>query len=242
MKKLKLTKLIASSLLIATIIILNPIGASAEWKQNDIGWWYTEGDSYSKGWKQIGGSWYYFGKYDGYMAYSTDVDGYYLNSSGAWSEGTKEIKAYMELLKNNSLLKSKYNLIISDEYLKKNYLLNAKFVDLNQDGIFEMIVTNGTSEADKSVAIFTYTDGNIKLIDNLHNSHTEYNGYNKDENVFLLRGGSMGEEWGLVYKLENGKCNLVYSYSCNSYTNKIILNGQKISNDEFNKFLNKFKN
>lgn len=240
-RKLKLTKLVASLLLITSIITLNPIGVSAEWKQNDIGWWYTEGASYSKGWRQIDGNWYYFDKYDGYMATDTDVDGYYLNSSGAWSEGTGEIKAYIELLKNDSLLKNKYNLIISDEALKKNYLLDAKFIDLDQDGIFEMIVTNGTSEANKSIAIFTDNDGNIKLIDNLHNSHTEYDGYNKDENLFILRGSAMGDEWGLVYKLENNKCNQVYSYSRNSRTDDCTLNGQKVSSDELNEFLNKFK-
>ena len=36
MKKLKLTKVIASTLVVASVLALNPIGASAEWKQNPI--------------------------------------------------------------------------------------------------------------------------------------------------------------------------------------------------------------
>jgi len=49
MKKLKLTKVIASSLVVASVLALNQIGASAEWKQNSNGWWNTEGSSWSKG-------------------------------------------------------------------------------------------------------------------------------------------------------------------------------------------------
>jgi len=43
MKKLKLTKVIASSLIAVSVLALNPIGASAEWKQNLAGWWLLKG-------------------------------------------------------------------------------------------------------------------------------------------------------------------------------------------------------
>ncbi|OOM11149.1 putative cell wall binding repeat protein [Clostridium saccharobutylicum] len=86
MKKLKLTKVISSTLVVASILALNPIGASAEWKQDESGnWWYTEGDSYARGWKLIDGNWYYFYS-DGYMAKNKTIDGYYLNSNGAWTK------------------------------------------------------------------------------------------------------------------------------------------------------------
>ena len=77
----KLTKAIASSLIVASVIALNPIGASASWRQDSNGWWNTEGSSWSKGWKEIDGKWYYF-KQDGYMAHDTTIDGYSLNSNG----------------------------------------------------------------------------------------------------------------------------------------------------------------
>jgi len=84
MKKFNLTKLIVGSLVVTSLIALNPIGANAEWKSNSKGWWYTEGNSYATGWKVIRGNWYYFYS-DGYMAKDITIGGYYLNSSGAWT-------------------------------------------------------------------------------------------------------------------------------------------------------------
>ncbi|MBE6086490.1 MAG: cell wall-binding protein [Clostridium beijerinckii] len=99
MKKLKLTKVIASVLVVASILLLNPIGASAEWQQNSNGWRYAEGDSYAKGWRYISGNWYYFGTF-GYMDKNKDVDGWYLDDSGA---GIECIKAgEFDILKSTS--------------------------------------------------------------------------------------------------------------------------------------------
>lgn len=71
MKKLKLTKIIASTLVAASVLALNPIGASAEWsysiRYSSKGFWYTEGDSWATGWRNIDGKWYYFDS-DGYSA------------------------------------------------------------------------------------------------------------------------------------------------------------------------------
>ena len=83
MKKLKLTKLIASTLVVASVLALTPIGASAEWRQDSTGWWYTESNSWATGWRNINGSWYYFYS-DGYMAHDTTIEGYRLDSNGAW--------------------------------------------------------------------------------------------------------------------------------------------------------------
>ncbi|WP_270565866.1 leucine-rich repeat protein [Clostridium beijerinckii] len=87
MKSLRLIKVIASSLVVASVLALNPIGASAEWKQDFTGWWYKEGSSWATGWKLINSKWYYFDS-KGYMAKDTTIDGYYLNDSGAWTELT----------------------------------------------------------------------------------------------------------------------------------------------------------
>ncbi|WP_297422012.1 cell wall-binding protein [Clostridium sp.] len=88
-------KKIVCSLLIATsVIMIVPIGVSAEWKHDNTGWWYKEGDSYSTGWKQIGDSWYYFGK-DGYMKNGWILDGawwYYLQENGVMATGKVLIK------------------------------------------------------------------------------------------------------------------------------------------------------
>jgi hypothetical protein len=81
MKKLNLTKVMASTLVIASVLALNPIGANAEWKSDSNGWWNTEGNSWSVGWRQIDGKWYYFNS-NGYMAHDTTIGGYYLDSNG----------------------------------------------------------------------------------------------------------------------------------------------------------------
>lgn len=73
----------ASALIVTSILALKPIGASAEWKNDNTGWWYSEGNSYSVGWKSIDGIWYYFYP-NGYMAKDTTVDGCILKSNGAY--------------------------------------------------------------------------------------------------------------------------------------------------------------
>ena len=82
-------KVIAIGIIATSVIALNPIGASAEWKQNKEGWWYTEGNSWAIGWRQIDGKWYYFNG-NGYMLNNMEIDGYKLGSDGAWDGTTKK--------------------------------------------------------------------------------------------------------------------------------------------------------
>lgn len=84
---MKLTKIMASILITVSVLTLNPIGASAAWRQDSTGWWYTEGNSWATGWRNINGSWYYFYS-DGYMAHDTNIGGYKLDSNGAWIVST----------------------------------------------------------------------------------------------------------------------------------------------------------
>lgn len=99
MKKLNLTRVIASTLIAVSAIALNPVGASAEWRRNSTGWWYSEGNSYLRnGWNQIGGKWYYF-DFDGYITQNAWMyEGYYLNSNGEWT-GTSKYRRN-DILKN----------------------------------------------------------------------------------------------------------------------------------------------
>lgn len=91
----KLTKLIASTLVVVSVIALNPIGVSAKLiGDSRYGWRYKEGDSWATGWRLIDmdtsiGSkkWFYFDS-NGYMKHDTRVDGYYLSSNGAWNENS----------------------------------------------------------------------------------------------------------------------------------------------------------
>ena len=61
--------------------------ASATWLQIGDEWYYVTGSgNMVTGWNQINGVWYYM--YDnGVMAHDTVIDGYELNSTGAWNAG-----------------------------------------------------------------------------------------------------------------------------------------------------------
>lgn len=91
--------------IMSTILLLNPIVCHAEWKQNSIGWWYSNQNSWAIGWQMINNEWYYFdsngymqtgwiktdGKWyymyeDGSMAKDTKIDGYNIGEDGAWIE------------------------------------------------------------------------------------------------------------------------------------------------------------
>lgn len=80
----KIQKMIASVVALTTLLAITPMAAHAEWKSNYTGWWYTEGNTWATGWRYINGNWYYFYS-DGYMAHDTEIDGYHVNSSGAWT-------------------------------------------------------------------------------------------------------------------------------------------------------------
>ena len=89
MKSKKLKNLFSVLALASGIILFNPTSVSAAWKYDGQGWWNTEGNSYSVGWKNINNQWYYFGS-DGYMKTGwINVNGtwYYLNESGDMKTG-----------------------------------------------------------------------------------------------------------------------------------------------------------
>jgi bla regulator protein BlaR1 len=103
MNRKSIEKLIVKGLILVGVLAIFPMGANAEWKKDNNGWWYTEGSSWSSGWKFIDNNWYYFDSngymktgwvkdknnwyylYDnGVMAKNTSVGGYELNADGAW--------------------------------------------------------------------------------------------------------------------------------------------------------------
>ena len=72
-----------------TLGVSFPKEAHADWKKDNIGWYYQDNDSYYTGWKLIDNNWYYFYS-DGYMATNKKIGDYFVNSTGAW---TNEITA-----------------------------------------------------------------------------------------------------------------------------------------------------
>ena len=47
--------------------------AHADWKKDNIGWYYQDNNSYYTGWKLIDNNWYYFYS-DGYMATNDKIN------------------------------------------------------------------------------------------------------------------------------------------------------------------------
>ena len=102
----KTTKILLGLVLIG---IVNPITANASsyWSQQNNIWYYLENGNKKTGWLNDNGTWYYLkedgamatgwildkGNWyyfysNGSMAHDTTIDGYYLNSSGAWTTNT----------------------------------------------------------------------------------------------------------------------------------------------------------
>lgn len=139
-------KIISALLSIMLVIGVNPISASAEWKQNlDNSWsWLESGSTYYNGWKNIDGKWYYFRSWkmltgwiqqDGYSGW------YYLGQDGAMKTGLINIEEKIYYLKDNGLLaqdtvidgiyydsdglaqaKDKQKVLVDNEYVKITYL------------------------------------------------------------------------------------------------------------------------
>ena len=84
-------KIMTLVILTTTVLGTTAIPTNAEWKRDNVGWWNTEGTSYSIGWRQIDSKWYYFNA-NGYMetGWLSDTSGkyYYLNADGSMASNT----------------------------------------------------------------------------------------------------------------------------------------------------------
>ena len=159
MKKLKSTKVIASLLVVASVLALNPIRVSASWRQNSKGWWYTV-DSSATGWMKIDGKWYYFYS-DGYMAHDTIIDGFKLGSDGAWVINQKEISA-----SNSDVKIDEVTVETAQEFV--NAIGSNKRI-LLKPGVYNLSNIDQINKADNSVIWNTVYDGNELNIQDVHN-------------------------------------------------------------------------
>ena len=88
MKK-RVISILLGAIATLTLGVSFPKEAHADWKKDNIGWYYQDNNSYYTGWKLIDNNWYYFYS-DGYMATNKKIGDYFVNSTGAW---TNEITA-----------------------------------------------------------------------------------------------------------------------------------------------------
>lgn len=155
MKNLTIKKLVAVALVAMTIATISPVGASAAWKKDSNGWWNSEGNSYSKGWRDINGAWYYFGS-DGYMKTGWINDGgkwYFLESSGEMQTGTVDIDGKV------------YSLATSGEMQTGNVTI---------DGVTYTFAASGEAIGDKTpTPVVTFTPDGIIVTPNKPSETTE---------------------------------------------------------------------
>lgn len=175
-------RLVTSLLIAATVISINPIGASAEWKQDSNGWWNTEGSSYSKGWTAIDGKWYYFNS-NGYMAHDTTIDGYILGTDGVWKNNTssnysnkikkpitrltnKEVSNLPDVKISNTMKSiNSVNNINNELYLKEEYLdTNGNVVPASVTGSYKGQGWTNTLEISGKVDTVVYKDRNENVV------------------------------------------------------------------------------
>ncbi|OOM78134.1 hypothetical protein CLPUN_19930 [Clostridium puniceum] len=247
-----LRRILASLITFISLLGANPVVIHADWKEDNKGKWNTEGSSYSIGWKQIDNTWYYFypdSNYDikGYMAHDTIINGYYLNNNGTWSNGGSEIQTYINLL-NDTNWQKKNGIIFGND---KSTVDKNIIVDIDQDGVFEMLLHHGTCEANSTISIVTYNNGNIKKIEDIGIPDGGYYGYSNSKRVFFISAGRMGHYFTDGYKLENNECKKVFSstddevYSRDDESLIVIghnytVNGQEVSATEYDESFKKF--
>lgn len=153
----------------------------------------------------------------------------------------EELQVYNKLL--NDLSWQRKNGIIFNN--NESTIDEHNFVDLDQDGVYEMLLHHGSCEADMTVSVVKYNNGNIK-IQHLPISHGGYEGYSKSAKAFFIGSGNQGYTMTIGYKLEKGVCKKVFE--CTSEGDEVdkpeevtyTVNGKKVSQAEYKKALAAF--
>lgn len=150
------------------------------------------------------------------MKHDEVVDGYYIDSDGVYvNNPSKEIKEYARIIKSDDWYSritngmKWYRGFNANNMKEVNAPLRGVVIDLNNDGIKEMIVTN---ESQFSLKIVTYKKGDISVLSGPDASYPQYCGYCKSENVFFVYSYLSGSKKITGYKLENDKLEEVYFY------------------------------
>ena len=165
MKSLNLKKLVAMALTLATVTAVSPVAASAAWKQDAKGWWNTEGNSWSIGWRQIDGTWYHFDE-TGYMSTGWVIDysagygqWYFMDQSGAMKTGwINDAGTWYFAEASGSMLTGVIKVDGQTYYLQSNGAMATGDVEIN--GTKYTFAANGAciGDAPKADKVFGTTD------------------------------------------------------------------------------------
>lgn len=201
----RLRKLITSLLVLVSIMALNPIGASAEWKQNRTGWWYAEGNSWATGWKQIDGKWYYFDS-NGYMAKNTTISGYQLGYDGVWiaNSNINETGEKGEFLNK---LKANCGAEILDYYYN-DFDKNGKNELLALTGVRDSYFGHGTSNG----TLWLVNSNSVKIVDSQKVDYITAEVIDVGNAKHLSLYGNAGGPgtWFSIYEVKGNAVNTLY--------------------------------
>ncbi|WP_459481477.1 hypothetical protein [Clostridium saccharoperbutylacetonicum] len=178
--KFKLRKVIASLLIATSILAISPIGASAEWKSDNNGWWYAEGNSYATGWKKINGKYYFFSK-DGYMVKNNIVNTHILGNDGSLidTQNQAQVEKMMFLYPSNWI---KSSLGGKEIYYLDNAGTNVSLRLVNMQGKTPEEYINAEEAKIKSLFKLNYIEGGYVELNHNKAKVAHYSAVTNDSN------------------------------------------------------------
>ncbi len=232
------------------------------WQQDNNGWWYkrSNGSYPTSQWEQINGHWYHFnesgymhtgwfqdndGKYyylnnSGEMMINyTTPDGYTLDSNGVWVSGLSNNTS-----NSNTML---YKQVLTDALKDINYKNRDNIfslLDINNDGIKELIVDSSNTASDSVSFVYTIINNKVEqcYFDNNGTKDKYLNsvaGYIPLQKVIVTYSNWSSQEYNKMILLNGSKLSTIdsISYRYNVEMDNIdyyhLLN--KISEDDYNK-------
>lgn len=129
-----------------TLGVSFPKEVHADWKKDNIGWYYQDNDSYYTGWKLIDNNWYYFYS-DGYMATNKKIGDYFVNSTGAWTNEITADEARELIYNEDGNFLTKEMTPTEYGYSKLEYCygvdyVNTRMWNIPEEPIYDFILTN----------------------------------------------------------------------------------------------------
>ena len=195
------------------------------WQQIDGKWYYiSDSGELSTGWKEIDGKWYYFAS-NGEMKTDQYIDGYYVGADGVRTNEsirpkTNDVvdikKLYRDAL-TTLYSTGKLGSFDESEYGDNRGSYDYELIDVNGDGIDDLIVSESVMTVHGDVEIFSVVGGQLKSIFKHHilsmtglsnyaiyveeathgTTPYAYYEYDKSNNVYkLVRDGYTGDDGG----------------------------------------------
>lgn len=190
MKRFLISALLITSVFSVQTLILPEQKAEAcinsyTWGQvedcGELQWVCYYGGQKVFGWHYVNGIWYYLNTANGFMAHDTFIDGYYVNSDGAWTNDIPyEIQRVRSVVPNSSWIDTLGNQgdtisILKNQNLKALYINGWNVPDIN--GTLVIFGIGGEHfVADDGTVFKTAHQGGEKIIqyDNNGNVVKEY--------------------------------------------------------------------